>query len=336
MAPAVPQLLVVWLANGVHVVLLLAQQPFAHEVALQTQAPLDEQAVPVAHGLHIAPPMPQVLLLDVWQRLFESQQPFGQEVALQTQAPPEQVVFVAQVLHMPPPVPQVGFVPGEWHCPVGESQQPLGQEEALQTQVPPEQVVPVAQGLHLAPPVPQAWSLDGVWHWPLSSQQPLGQEAALQTHAPCALQAWFAAHGRHMAPLAPHAVGDVVVHWPFEQQPLQLAVPQLHAPLLHAWPVEHFPHEFPLEPHALPDCADSATQCCWLSQQPFGHDDGVQAHTPVALQVWSLAQGLHMAPAAPQVLWLCDAYGRQVPSLLQQPFGQEVASHAHLPCALHA
>jgi hypothetical protein len=33
--------------------------------------------------------------------------------------------------------------------------------------------------------------------------------------------------------LAPHCVAEAVTHWPLAQQPLQLMLPQLQAPLLH-------------------------------------------------------------------------------------------------------
>jgi hypothetical protein len=93
-----------WLAYATHAPLL--QQPLAHELALQTHAPL-EQVVPVPHALQLAPPVPQVELLDVRQTPVESQQPLGHEVALQTQLPPEQAWPVAHALQAAPPLPQV-------------------------------------------------------------------------------------------------------------------------------------------------------------------------------------------------------------------------------------
>ena len=136
---------------------------------------------------------------------------------------------------------------------------------------------------------------------PLESQQPPGQEVALQTHAPCALHAWFAAQATHWPPLAPHCPAEAVTHWPLAQQPLQLMLPQLQAPLLHVWPDAHMPQALPAEPHAVADCADSATQRPCESQQPYGHDVGLQTHLPVVSQVCPAAHAAQAAPAVPQV-----------------------------------
>lgn len=82
------------------------QQPPLQEVALQTQAPL-AQAWPVAQALQLAPPVPQVPLLDVRHWPVESQQPFGHELALQAQAPLTHACPLAHAVHVAPPVPQV-------------------------------------------------------------------------------------------------------------------------------------------------------------------------------------------------------------------------------------
>ena len=74
-----------------------------------------------------------------------------------------------------------------------------------------------------------------------------------------------------------------------------------------------------------------ATQFCWASQQPLGHDVGLQTQAPAAPQAWPLAQGAQAAPAVPQAALPCAAYATHVPSVLQQPFGHDVASQAHLP-----
>jgi len=57
-APAMPHWPFDWLAYATHVVPL--QQPFGHEVALQTQAPPLEQVVPVGHIAHAPPFVPHV------------------------------------------------------------------------------------------------------------------------------------------------------------------------------------------------------------------------------------------------------------------------------------
>jgi hypothetical protein len=145
-----------------------------------------------------------------------------------------------------------------------------------------------------------------VWHCPLLSQQPFGQEAASQTQVPWALHSWCAAHGAQVPPLAPQAVVDAVTQAPLEQQPLQLAPPQLQAPLSHVWPEPHVPQALPPEPQAPVDCADEATQLPPESQHPFGHDAVVQLQTPALPHACPVAQGRQEAPAAPQVpaAWL--------------------------------
>jgi hypothetical protein len=210
------------------------------------------------------------------------------------------------------------------------SQQPPAHEDALQTQAPLAQVWPVAQVAQAAPPMPQVCGLE-VWQWPVESQQPFGHEVALQTQAPCALHAWFAAHGTHWAPFAPQAVGEAVVHWPFAQQPAQLMLPQLHAPDVQVWPVAHMPQTLPPDPHALVDCDDWATQRPCESQQPFGHEVGLQTHVPADPHACPDAQAPQLAPAAPQAFMDWPAYSRQVPFAWQQPFAQEADVQAHLP-----
>jgi hypothetical protein len=212
------------------------------------------------------------------------------------------------------------------------SQQPVGHEAALQTQAPFEQTWPATQGAQAAPPTPQVWGPE-VWQRPVESQHPLGQEVALQTHAPCALHAWFAAQGTHCAPLAPHAVGDVVVHWPFAQQPAQLMLPQLQAPPVQVWPVAHIPHELPPDPHAAVDCDVCARQRPVESQQPFGHEVGLHTQAPAAPHVCPDAHGPQPAPAVPQAFVDWPAWGRQVPFAWQQPLAHEAGVQTHLPVA---
>ena len=188
------------------------------------------------------------------------------------------------------------------HWPL-ESQQPFGHDVALQTHLPlPSQAWPVAQAVHAPPPAPQV-AVPGVRHWLLASQQPFGHDVALQTQAPCALQAWFCAHATHWPPLAPQAEADAVMQAPFMQQPAQLIVPQLQAPLMQVWPAAQVPQASPREPQTVDDCDDCATQRPWPSQQPFGQVVGLQAQRPVAVsQVWPVAQAAHAAPAVPHVV----------------------------------
>jgi hypothetical protein len=277
---------------------LPSQHPPAHEEALQAHIPF-EQVWPAAQAVQAAPPMPHVALADVRHMPLASQQPLGQDDELQTQLPPEQAWPVAHDLHAAPPVPQVP-VDEVRHWPL-ESQQPLGHEAALQTHAPFEQVWPVAQAAQLLPPVPQV-VFPGVRHMPLASQQPLGHEAALQTHAPCALHAWFAAHATHCPPLAPHWEAETVTHWPLAQQPAQLMLPQLHAPPLQVCPDAHMPQALPPEPQAAVDCADCATQRPCESQQPFGHEEGLQTQLPAGPHAWPVAHAAHAPPPVPHAV----------------------------------
>ena len=151
-------------------------------------------------------------------------------------------------------------------------------------------------------------------------------------HAPCALQAWFAAQGRTGAVRAA-GVGGGGVHWPLAQQPLQLMLPQLQAPLLQVWPDAHMPQALPAEPHAVVDCADSATHRPCESQQPFGHEVGLQTQRPAVSQAWPVAHAAQAAPAVPQAAAAWPALGTQVPFDWQQPFGQDAGVQAHLPVA---
>jgi len=309
------------------------QQPFGHEVALQTQVPLlVEQVVPVAHDAQAAPDFPHWLM--VWlangTQAVPLQHPFGQEDALQTQAPFAQVWPVAQELHAAPPVPQV-CVLEVWQRPF-LSQHPFGQEDALQTQAPFEHAWPVAHAVQAAPPVPQVWTPES-WQTPFLSQQPFGHDAASQTHAPCALHDCFAAHGTHAAPFAPHAVGDAVVHWPFAQQPAQLMLPQLQAPAAQVWPDAHMPHDLPPEPQTVVDCADCATQCPVESQQPFGQEAGVQTQVPDGPHACPEAHDPQPAPAVPHAFVDWAAYIKQLPFVWQQPFGHDAGVQTHLPVA---
>ena len=68
-------------------------------------------------------------------------------------------------------------------------------------------------------------------------------------------------------------------------------------------------------------------------QQPFGQEAGVQAHLPVASQVWPAAQAAHAAPAVPQPVVDWAAWATQVPFVWQQPFGHEAGVQTHFPVA---
>jgi hypothetical protein len=142
---------------------------------------------------------------------------------------------------------------------------------------------------------------------PLESQQPLGQELASQTHCPCALHSCWLPQAVQLAPLAPQAVFEDVTQAPSEQHPVQLAPPQLQAPALQLCPEPQAPQAAPFVPQVLVFCAEVATHLPVESQQPLGHDAGVQAQRPALLQAWPLAQGPQVAPAVPQAFIDCAA-----------------------------
>jgi hypothetical protein len=185
-------------------------------------------------------------------------------------------------------------------------QQPLPQEVALQTHWPLLQAWPLPQLAQAAPLVPQV-VVPEVWHLPLESQQPLGQEVASQTHCPCALHSCWLPQAVQAAPLAPQVVFDDVTQEPFEQHPRQLEPPQLQAPALQLCPELQAPQAAPLVPQVLVLCPEVATHLPVASQQPLGHDEGVQAQTPALLQAWPLAHEPQVAPAVPQAPVDCAA-----------------------------
>ena len=87
--------------------MLPSQQPPAHDVALQAQAPFT-QVWPVAQAAQAAPFVPQVPALEVRHWPVESQHPLGHEDALQTHLPvPSHAWPAAHAAHAAPPVPQV-------------------------------------------------------------------------------------------------------------------------------------------------------------------------------------------------------------------------------------
>jgi hypothetical protein len=137
----------------------------------------------------------------------------------------------------------------------------------------------------------------------------------------------------HWPPLAPHIAADVVTHWPLAQQPAQLMVPQLHAPLVQVWPDAQVPQAVPPDPHALADCAAAATHRPWASQQPFGHDVGLQVQVPAGPQVCPVPHAAQAAPAVPHALAAWPVNARQVPFAWQQPFAHEVGVQAQRPVA---
>ena len=185
-----------------------SQQPFGHDVALQTHAPLEEQAWPVAQPAHAAPPVPQVVVLGVWHWPLESQQPFGHDVALQTHAPCAlQVWLVPHATHWPPLAPHA-VADAVTHWPFWQQPEQL---VVPQLHAPPLQVWPVEHASQALPPEPHVvadcadWAMQRCW----ASQHPFGQVVASQTHFPAVVsQVWPLAHAAQVAPAVPQAVVD--------------------------------------------------------------------------------------------------------------------------------
>jgi hypothetical protein len=163
-------------------------------------------------------------------------------------------------------------------------------------------------------------------HCPVASQHPVGQLVASQTHAP-------PLHRRPAAQAAPV---------PHEQTPVAL-----HRS---ARTMSHAAHVVAGAPHAASDWPAGNRQLLPL-QHPVVHDALVQAQAPV----WQTCpaphalpaphrqtpavqrsvdpeHGAQAAPPVPQAVALCAACWVQAPAL-QQPVGQLVASHTHVPAA---
>lgn len=245
-----------------------AQQPFAHEVASQTQAPARHRW-PVAHeglaphwqlppaaqvsavvGLqleHAEPPEPQVVV-EAGVQVGPLQQPLGQLIP--SHAPP---------VHTPPvqvcPGAQLGLGP-QRHWPLAEQTFALVASQATQE----------------SPPAPQVASARALQVFP--EQQPVAQEVASHTHSP-PTHRWPPAHA------AP------------EPQPQP---PPEHESARSTLQVEQAP------PTAPQDDSDIALQV-WPTQHPPGHE--VASHTQVPpAQRWPVPQGTPVPhwqnPVAPQ------------------------------------
>jgi hypothetical protein len=188
----------------------------------------------------------------------------------------------------------------------------VGHDVTLQTQAPFEQISPaphaapppqvhapdaeqpsavVPQVLHVAPSVPQVEAVGGWQSVPV--QQPVGHEAASQTHAPPT-----------QACPTPHGGPD----------------PHMQLPVLQpsAFVASHDAQVAPPVPHTASVVAGEVQVA--PTQQPSGHDDALQTHTPPEhswpaaqaaplpheqapaveqLSVWPGAHAIHAAPPAP-------------------------------------
>lgn len=216
-------------------------------------------------------------------------------------------------------------------------QQPDGQLVASQMQAPPEHRWPAPHGA-LAPhwhwPPAQVSAFDvshmvqlppfvphvvrfAVWHW-FDWQHPLGQLVPSHTHAPfehrwpaahCAFEPqrhWPPVHESarpvtqavHVPPLVPHAARSITLHWfPWQQPDAQLVASQTQAPETQRWPA----------PHAA---------------------FAPQRHAPPAqVSAFEVSHAVHVPPPVPQAVRSISLHWFP----WQQPDGQLVESHVHVP-----
>jgi hypothetical protein len=101
-----------------------------------------------------------------------------------------------------------------------------------------------------------------------------------------------------------------------------------HAPCaLHCWPVVHPTHAPPETPQALLDDVTHVP----LEQQPLQLVPP-QVHAP-PLHDWPDVHSPQASPADPHADVDCADGATQFPWLSQQPSGQEVGEHVHVPAA---
>jgi hypothetical protein len=138
---------------------LPAQQPFGHDVASQTQLPVDGlHSCPAAQAAQLAPPVPhEAFDSDAHgTHVFPRQQPFGHEVASQTHWPvplhswPD--VHAPQVAPPAPHEALVSLCSGSHAVPL----QHPAQDAPPHVHAPLEHDCPEPHGLHETPPVPHS------------------------------------------------------------------------------------------------------------------------------------------------------------------------------------
>jgi hypothetical protein len=85
-------------------------------------------------------------------------------------------------------------------------------------------------------------------------------------------------------------------------------------------------------PHSFEDCEEYPTQVEPL-QQPLGQELALHTHWPLALHAWPDTHAAQLAPPVPQDDADCAEYAVHVPPVppLQQPLGQVLVSHEHVP-----
>jgi hypothetical protein len=283
---------------------------------------------PVPHAIGDVPP----------SHVVPEQHPLGQDVWLHMQlpltqicwaphaAPPPQVQAPAvlhpspewpQIAHAPPAVPHAAGVCSSHTLPL---QQPFGHDAGLHTHCEPTQACPVVhaapdpqlhvpplhpsatvvpQAAHSAPPEPQRVTVAGVVQ-AVPSQQPPGHELPSHTQAP-------------FTHSCPAAQAGPVPHW---QRPV-IEHPSAVVPL-------HSLHAPPPVPHAASDG--------WLHvgpvQHPVVHVSTQPEQRPSPVHVWPVGHEPQVLPPVPHAVIRLPGWHV---SAAQQPVGQPIPSHTHLP-----
>jgi hypothetical protein len=111
---------------------------------------------------------------------------------------------------------------------------------------------------------------------------------------------------------------DVASHW---QTPFGL----------HSCPVPQAAHRLPPLPHEPDPSLLVASQVPAIVQHPCAQVFGSHPHVPLERSQRPSLHAWHVAPAVPQAVPDCDAYGTQLPTGSQQPAGQAVGSQTHRP-----
>ena len=310
------------------------QHPVEHDVALQMHWPAVESVPVVSHAwpetqaVQAAPPVPHSLSFSLAYATQVSplQQPEGHDVALQMHWPAVGSVLVVshvcpweQVVHAVPLAPHSALDSPVRSTQVSSLQQPE-QREPPQVHAPFAQDWPEEQAAQAAPSLPHSElvsPLSGTHELPL--QQPEEQEVALQTHSPVeVLHSWPEAQAAQAAPPVPHwpfFCADAGTHeLPLQQPAVQDVALQTHWPLVvsHAWPEAHAAHAAPPAPQPPLVSLASFTHES-PSQQPSGHEAGLQTHLPWAVShVWPAAHATQAAPTAPQAVGVSLTSGTHV------------------------
>ena len=207
------------------------QQPPAHVVALQSAHAPPEQMRPL-QSWHMAPPLPQTVLLVPATQASPEQQPLGHEMPSQTHAPETQ--------RWPPP--QGTPVP-HWQAPLDPQRSALADEHVVQ--VPPSAPQLASDGILHTTPVqqPPEHELPSQMHAPDTQRWPLTHAApAPHAQVPAVVQLSEAAesHNLHIAPLAPQRASDRETQVGPSQHPDGHDVAlQTHWPAEQRWPTAH-------------------------------------------------------------------------------------------------